>query len=180
MRKPSCRYDEIRIRITLYRSHVRISDVVPEKQQYAMNRRFSKIFVPATIHKLSRVIRIVRSRVWEAAATAACDVETRIPDFHDAIVSPSTATCSITTVHCTPVMFHALRTTIAVDPADYRARKRREKSVGRSFDRPRRHFLKSVRGGARRSWRNRRFIYLSAAWKKPWVPHEVLYLSCKP
>lgn len=50
----------------------------------------------------------------------------------------------------------------------------------RSFDRPRRHFLKSVRGGARRSWRNRRFIYLSAAWKKPWVPHEVLYLSCKP
>lgn len=46
-------------------------------------------------------------------------------------------------------MFHALRTTIAVDPADYRARKRREKPVGRSFDRPRRHFLKSVRGGAR-------------------------------
>jgi len=115
-----------------------------------------------------------RARAWEAAA---CDVETRIPDFHDAIVSPSTATCSITTVHCTPVMFHALRTTIAVDPADYRARKRREKE---SFDRSRRHFLKSVRGGARCSWRNRRFIYLSAAWKKPGAPHEVLYLSCKP
>lgn len=35
VRKPSCRYGEIRIRITLYRSHVGISDVVPGVQQCA-------------------------------------------------------------------------------------------------------------------------------------------------
>lgn len=83
-----------------------------------MNRRFSKIFVPATIHKLSRVSRIVGPVVRGGRAATS----TRIPDFHSAIVSPSTVTCNITTVHCAPVMFHALRTTIVVDPADYRAR----------------------------------------------------------
>lgn len=34
VRKPSCRYDEIRIEITLYHSHVGISDVVPGEQQF--------------------------------------------------------------------------------------------------------------------------------------------------
>lgn len=60
VRKASCRYDETRIRITLYRNHVGISNVMLENNNArAMNRRFSKIFVPATIHKLSRVSRIV-------------------------------------------------------------------------------------------------------------------------
>lgn len=175
MRKPSCRYDEIRIRITLYLSHVGISDVVPEEQQYAMNRRFSKIFVPATIHKLSRVIRIVRSRVWERRRPAT--LRRGFPTFTmpslAPLPSPAASPWFIVHLSCFTLLEQQ-------SPLTRQITGRENEERSRSFDRPRRHFLKSVRDGARRSWRNRRCIYLSAMWKKPWVPHEVLYLSCKP
>lgn len=57
-----------------------------------------------------------RKRVKERESKRRGPATSRIPGFHGSIVSRPIRTCSIT-VHCAPVMFHTLKTTIGVDPA---------------------------------------------------------------
>lgn len=174
VRKPSCRYGEIRIRITLYRSQVGISDVVPGVQQCASDEsavlqnlcsRDDPQIVPRYTH---RAVARVRGGGLRRRRFPTFTMPSLAP-----LPPPAASPRFIIHLSCFTLLEQQSSLTRQIT-----GRGNEERS--RSFDRPRRHFLKSVGGGVWHGWRNRRFIYLSAVWKKPRAPHEVLYLSCKP
>lgn len=156
MRKASCRNDETRIRITLYHNHVGISDVMLENNNArAMNRRFSKIFVPATIHKLSRVSRIVGPSSRGGGLRRRRGFLTFTMPSLAPPPSPAASPRFIVHLSCFTPLEQQSSLTRQITERGSEGEKPGPWIV------PRRHFFKYDRDRARPNSRNRRFIYLS-------------------
>lgn len=144
------------------------------RQQYALDESalLRKIFVPVDGSTNCPALHAIAPAGSEWRCQ--CDVSTSrgfltFTSCHR--YGPSAAaTCSISTVHCAPVMFHALRTTIVVDRADYRAG---EANCGPESHRSSPDHLRFTKGSlGRRPGRcgaihknDRPFIYLSAGYR---------------